>query len=411
MDAIVATLLLFAGTSLFWSMTHGESLVDVISFALVAVALMVAARPATSRHRAIVGWSLAALIPILLGFVVPRANTSGALAAVRPAAALFSSSIGLLSLTPIVYLALIGTVAYGRRNGLWTVASVIVLVLWLIVPMAGGPAGTATEPFAHGLTPLLAVVSPGLALLIQAARAFPWVAVAPLVLASILWNYWMMVQYTVGLLPKDAPISFSSLVRQQAEVQTRPPYVFPFAWPANLWFAWRNELPADRFELLAFEPRRGSWDLVLDRAADRFVLDGWEPPAADAGSPIRWTRDDRATLALPLQVASGRFVDIVVTARARLEEPAVSATLALELNGHEIGRFVAPPTAPTDATLRVSADVGHLWRAGYNRLTLVSNGVQRMDPSDARPPGPLARRLGGRAWPVAISRVRVVPAP
>ena len=87
------------------------------------------------------------------------------------------------------------------------------------------------------------------------------------------------------------------------------------------------------------------------------------------------------------------------------------ATLGVEVNGREIGRFEAPPDAPADVSLRVPADIGSIWRAGYNRVTFVSHGVTRVDPADQRPPGPLARRTGDRAWPVAIYRLRIAAAP
>ena len=106
----------------------------------------------------------------------------------------------------------------------------------------------------------------------------------------------------------------------------------------------------------------------------------------------------------------GRGLDVVVTARARLEEPAVTATIGLEVNGQEIGRFVAPPTAPVDLAVRVPVEaVGRTWRAGYNRLTFVSYGIERVDTSDTRPPGPIGSRPKGRPWPVAIYRVRITP--
>ena len=105
-------------------------------------------------------------------------------------------------------------------------------------------------------------------------------------------------------------------------------------------------------------------------------------------------------------------MDVTISARTRLEEPAVNAVIGLEINGREIARFVVPPTAPADFTTRVASDVvGRVWRAGYNRLTFVSHGVERVDPSDTRPPGPLGRRLKDRPWPVAIYRVRITPVP
>jgi hypothetical protein len=205
-------------------------------------------------------------------------------------------------------------------------------------------------------------------------------------------------------------VSFASMVRQQMAVQTRSPYVYPFALPASAWFAWREGVPIERFEQLAFEPRLTTIDQPMDRRVERFLLDGWEPGADESGP--HWIRDPRASLTLPFDPPPSGAVDLTINARTRLEEPAVNATIALEVNGHEIARFVVPPTAPADFTTRVSADhVGRVWRAGYNRLTFVSYGVERADPSDTRPPGPLGRRSKDRPWPVAIYRVRITPAP
>jgi hypothetical protein len=312
-------------------------------------------------------------------------------------AALFSSSHGLLSLTPVAYVALAGTIAYVPRNVFWGASALIVFALWV----ASGA----------GLIGALAILAPGLAFLIDRAAQRPLLAVAPLVLFALAWNYWLMVQYTTGALPKDEPVSFAALVRQQADVHTRSPYVYPFAFPANVWFAWREGVPADRYELLAFEPRRPDIDLVMDRRADRFLLDGWDAPGSDVHGPVRWIGESRASIVLPLVTTPGRDLNVEVMARARLEQPAVDADLGLEMNDHEIGRFVVPASAPAKARLTIPASaVGRIMRAGYNRLTFVSYGVRRVDPADSRPPGPLASRPTTRAWPVAIYRIRIAAA-
>ncbi len=281
---------------------------------------------------------------------------------------------------------------------------------WLSLDAFGVSSASSTQPFGHGLTAAIALCAPGLAVAIDRARARPLVAVAPLVLLAIAWNHWLMVQYTVGLLPKDAPVSFADMVRQQADVHTRGSYVYPFAFPANLFFAWRESMPADRYELLAFEPRRQSVDAVMDRSMDRFLLDGWDAPGPDPLGPVHWIGRSRASIALPLTMSSSRSVDVVVTARARLEEPAVNANLALELNGHEIGRFVAPSAAPIEFRTTVpAAAVGRTFREGYNRLTFVSYGVHRVD-ADDHSVATATRLSGSRAWPVAIYRIRITPA-
>ena len=97
-------------------------------------------------------------------------------------------------------------------------------------------------------------------------------------------------------------------------------------------------------------------------------------------------------------------------ARARLEEPAVNAIVGLEINDVEVGRFIVPSAAPLEMPITLpAAVVGRRLRAGYNRLTFVSHGVQRVDPSDQRPPGPIGRRAGNRAWPVAVYRIHIAP--
>jgi hypothetical protein len=89
----------------------------------------------------------------------------------------------------------------------------------------------------------------------------------------------------------------------------------------------------------------------------------------------------------------------------------VNADMALEINGHEIGRFVVPATAPVTVRLDVpAATVGRVFRAGYNRVTIVSHGVHRVDPTDQRPPSQLGGRGRNRAWPVAIYRIQISPA-
>jgi len=325
---------------------------------------------------------------------------------------LFSASHGFLSLTPVAYIAVLGTIAYLRRNAFCAAAALVTLTAWVAVNASAVALSSGDAAFRHGLTAALAVLAPGLAYVIDAARRRPLAAIAPLAGFALAWNYWLMVQYTVGALPKDEPVLFATMVRQQADMHTRSPYLYPFAFPASVWFALREGVPAERFDLLADEPQTSSIDLVMDRRADRFLLEGWDAPGADAGGPVHWIGQPRATVVLPLDVPGGRDVVVSVLARTRLEQPAVEADLGLEINGHEIGRFVVPAAAPSDAQITVpAADVGRILRAGYNRVTFVSYGVRRVDPADRRPPGPLASRPGNRAWPVAIYRIRLTAAP
>jgi hypothetical protein len=403
--ALLTTILVFAATSLVWSMTRAGGLPETVAFTLVALGALLLPRLARTGALQPFGWIAIAALPFLVR-ALPLSSSMPLAAGSDP---LFSSDRGLLALTPVAYVGLVGLVLSLRRLSSESIAPPLVVLVWFIAAYVN-PGYGSDGRFAHGLSAALALLAPGLATAIDRARQLPWLATATVILGAVVWNYWLMVQYTVGTVPKDAPVSFSDMVRQQADVHTRPPYVYPFALPANAWFAWREGLPLDRYELLASEPRRTELDLTLDHRAAPFLLSGWEAFGAESTDSQVWTREREATLAVPLALSPGRAVDVSVTARARLEEPAVSATIGVVINGREIGRVTVPPLAPVEVALRVGPDVGSLWRAGYNRVTFVSHGVARLDPSDSRPPGPLARRLGNRTWPVAIHRLRIAVA-
>jgi hypothetical protein len=245
-----------------------------------------------------------------------------------------------------------------------------------------------------------------LALVVDHAVRRPQWLLALVAGVAIAWNYGLMVQYTAGMVPKDAPVSFGRIVRQQAELATRPPFVYPFAFPANVWFAWREGLPADRYDLLATEAVTGEVDVVMDARAERFLLDGWETPGGDEWGSHWWLNGSPAGLVVPIDVPARRAAEVEITARTRFEEPTVEARLEVRVNGRPVGQLVAPPTTAGTTRFTVPPTPG-LWRRGFNRVEIVSLGVTRIDSADSRPPGEIARRLDHRPWPVAIYRLRI----
>lgn len=407
--AAVATLtavLIFGATSLLWSMTQAASPVDAACFAIVAVIVLAIQYAQTAAARA-AGWALTAAVPVLMRLAFgPVADVASAPMPISAIDALFSPVAGFFSLTPAVYAAAIGMAFYARRERAIAIMSIAVVSVWLatvqIVPSAGG------EPFRHGLTAALALIAPGLAAIIQYATARPLVAAAPLLLAAMLWNYWLMVQYTAGMLPKDEPVSFAAMVRQQADVQTRAPYAYPFAFPVNLLFAWREGVPVDRYERLSSAPVAREFEIAMDHGADPFLLQGWGGVGPTPSGLVRWTAARRVTMVFRLQ-PSASDLRVEIDAASRVEEPAVSVDLGVAINDHEVGRVTATPTPGRMQLVVPAQNVGRLLRAGYNRLTIVNLGIRRIDPADARPLGPLAARHGEIPFPVAVYRIRVTP--
>jgi hypothetical protein len=112
-------------------------------------------------------------------------------------------------------------------------------------------------------------------------------------------------------------------------------------------------------------------------------------------------------LAVPF-VPGGGDVQVTVKSRTRFEEPAMQATLALEINGVEVGRFAAGVPDASEATISIPADLAaRTFRAGFNQVGLRQVELTRVDPADPRPPGPLANRQGRAVWPVAVYSLRI----
>ena len=467
--AFIATLLVFAATPLYWYMVYEPSMTHAASFGFVALFVVLSARwlggnEGKTRRAVILGTLLGlaflarsqeSLYAIYPGLLVLTASGVAARTRVRDALhlagwallgalpwiliqllhsyvlfthyqynllgqggyfdplrsrwldTLFSSWHGFLSWTPVAYLAVIGTVGYLKRDWRWAGAALLILFLTAWV-------NGATQDWAGGwsfggrrFSSALVMLGPGLALLVELVLRRPVLALAPMVVAALWWNHLLMVQYTAGMLPKDEPVPFGRIVRQQAELQTRTPYWYPFAFPANVWFAWREGVPVDKYDVLSPETPKASFALTFDRGAERFLLSGWDVPGGDDWGPCWWIGGTPAAMAIPLDPAAGDLT-VRVRTRTRFEEPPVRASMALEVNGQEVGRFAAGlPDATTSEFVVPAATARQVFRRGFNEVAFRSLGVERVDPNDTRPPGPLASRRGRQVWPVAVYRIEI----
>jgi hypothetical protein len=397
-----------------------ESLFALYPAVLVLTMPRTAARERVRRALSLAGWAFLGALPLILLqlahsyvlFTRYEYNLMGQGGYFNPwhsrwLDTLFSSWHGFLSWTPAAYVAVIGTVAYLRRSWRWAACALGILFLTAWV-------NGATQDWAGGwsfggrrFSSALVMLAPGLALVIEFALRRPLLAMAPIVAAALWWNHLLMVQYTAGMLPKDQPVSFGRIVRQQAELHTRPPYSYPFAFPANVWFAWREGVPVDKYDVLSPETPRPEFALVFDRSAETFLLSGWDVPGGDDWGPSWWIGGTPALIAVPL-APSGGDVTITIRSRTRFEEPPVIAQLGLDVNGHEVGRFTAGVPDATTASITIpAAEARRLLRFGFNQIGLRSLGVAPVDPADPRPPGPLASRKGRQVWPVAVYNLEI----
>jgi hypothetical protein len=399
--------LIGAATPLAWYTVLEPSLPEVAAFAVAAWCGVAALGPLRADERftptMVFGWIGLCAIPPLIIWWRTLAGAGFVPSLSQSVEVLFSSRRGFLSWTPAVYLAVAGTVFYLRHRRDWAFAALasVMFAAWLV----GSSETWQAEPVSatRPLIALLPFLGPGLACLLELLRRRPVLALVPLVALPLIWNYLLMVQYTIGLLPKDEPISFARMVRQQADLQVRTMPLYPFSFPANLWFSWREGVPVDRYDSLGMEPLVRSLNLALDRTAARFLLGGWSGPTAEGEGQGWWIGDREASIVLPLDISSPHGARLTIVARSRFEEPIVVADLLVRVNGHDVGTFSPAATQASEAQFVVPAAA---LRKGLNQVALVSQGIRREDSSDMRPPGPLARHPP-RAWPVAVYRIAV----
>ncbi len=319
---------------------------------------------------------------------------------------LFSSWHGFLSWSPVAYVAVIGSVVLLWRDTRW--AATTLAVLFFMAWVNG-----ATQDW-HGngsfggrrFSSMLVLLAPGLALAIDMALRRPLFLLAPVAAAGVWWNVLLMEQFATHMIPREERVSFSALMRQQADLHTRPPYRYLFAFPADQWFAWRTGLPAAKYDLLGPESLVWPFSTAFPREAERFLLSGWDAPASDAFGQGWWTRGPVADLAVPLAYEGGA-VTLELRSRTRFEEPTYQVTLAVEVNGVEVGRIASGVPEASDAVLSIPADrAATILTRGFNIVTLRHVDLRKLDPSDTRTGGTLARRAGrGDAWPVAVYRL------
>lgn len=430
--ALVTSLLLFAATPLVYYVVHEPAMTHAVSFGLVAIFLVVAeqwcrASPPTPRRAILLGallglailvrpqnalfgvfplvfgggrawetrdwradarsmaWLVVATVPFILAQAVfyqallagepyILAGERGYLRVFEPRLldVLFSSWHGLFSWTPVAYVAAIGTACYAGRDRRWgSAALMLFLAMWWVNASAEDWAGGVAFG-GRRFTSTLAALAPGLALAIAAMHRRPGLLVAGLAALAIQWNTYLMVQYNEGMVSKTGVVSFTDVIQRQAQLATRAPFVYPFAFPANAWFAWRHDLPADRYDLLGPEPFVRAFRLPLDEAAGRFLLDGWGDAERPRGTqPFRRTSSRGASLAIPLDRTAEAGVTIEVTARAWSRAVAVDDLVVdLTANGRPVGRLTFGTNIATQRLVFDPIEAGRVWRHGYNRLEL-----------------------------------------
>jgi hypothetical protein len=423
--AFVATLLLFAATPLVWYMVYEPSMTHAASFGFVAAfiaaawrwtavemsarrslglgvliglafvtrpqevvfalfpatLLMTTPAPLAMRARAaarLAGWAFLGAAPFLAlqvahssllmsreRFTLVGADGYLDFLHSRWADTLWSSWHGFLSWSPVAYFAVAGTVFYLARRWRWATPALVILFVMAWVNGSTVDWGGGWSFGGRRFISCLVILAPGLAYLAALLIQRPLIPLALTVAAAIGWHQLLLAQYARGLLRPRDPVTFAQIVRQQATLLTSSPYFYPFAFPANVWFAWQTGLPIDRYDLLAPEPWHRSLIVRFDADGARFLMEGWGPRAADQWGELRWMDGPRAEIILPLALAGDGAVPIAIDARTRLIENHGPADVRVLVNGVEVGRISPDTVQASQITIHVARE---RWTTGFNRI-------------------------------------------
>jgi hypothetical protein len=314
--------------------------------------------------------------------------------------ALFSSRNGLLAMTPILYVSLLGLIAFTRRHVAVGVPLLIATaaMVWFNASIQDwwGSDGFGGRRF-DGIIPIAVM---GLAAALGVMHR--WIAHRPqwivggVAAALIVWNLTLMTAAQRGMVRLGEAIPFGQVSGTQARIWHE--WIgHPFSAPANLWFAARNGVAPAAYDRLGpalflgdpLQPT-GRVDIGTD---DTLLLgDGWFVAEQDGVSSFRWATRE-ADVMVPL--ARTAPLEVQVRARAFQFPGAPPQQLTMHIGGATFGPFAVGPDWQV-VTFDTPAQV---WRTGLNRVRLVF----------AEATAPVSVGLGGdtRALAAAVDVVRV----
>jgi hypothetical protein len=313
---------------------------------------------------------------------------------------LWSSRNGLLSTSPVLYVAGVGLVvfAWSRPHvGVPMLLSVAVMTYFdACVQDWWGSAGYGGRRF-DGTIPLFCV---GLAVAaergIALVRRHPAAVVSAAGALLVIWNLTLMSTAQRGLMRIGESASFGELGAEQARTFHRW-FGHPFTYPASLLFALRNGVSPAHYDLLSAnrflsDPLRPYGRIDVGTGDEWLIGNGWHQPERSGPATFRWASSVTQVL-LPLDHRAALRTQVQLHAFGFPGAPPQSLTLSV--NAHTQS---ALPVGPEWQTLEWLVPEEH-WRAGVNRLVLEFGW--------ARTPAEVGLGADGRSLAAAVDWIRV----
>jgi hypothetical protein len=312
---------------------------------------------------------------------------------------LWSARNGLLSTTPILYLGLLGLLAFALVEPVFGLPIILTLLVMTYFNACiqdwWGSAGFGGRRF-DGTIPFFCL---GLAAFVEyGARLVRRHAVAAVTTALAIlacWNLALMGAANQGSVRIGETLPFDRAWAAQA-YEIHSWVGNPFTYPASLLFALRNSASPGDYDVLwtdrfLGDPLRPYARVDVGADDETYIEEGWHAPEREGTITYRWAASP-AVLRVPLDHAASLRVQVRLHAFAYPGSSQQTVTIAA--NGHTC----APLPVTTDWQTVECTLPANAWFRGLNRLSLDFAYVQR----------PLDVHLGGdaRALAAAVDWIR-----
>jgi len=284
---------------------------------------------------------------------------------------LFSSRNGLLAMSPILYVGVLGLMGFTRKHaaiGLPLLLAIAVMV-WFNASIQDwwGSDGYGGRRF-DGIIPMLVL---GVAAAVDTLRR--WVSTHPqwvvggVVATMVAWNLTLMAAAQRGTVRLGEAIAFGQVSGEQARIW-HGWIGHPFSYPANLWFALRNGVSPALYDqlgpaLFLGDPLQPTGRIDIGGDDALVIGEGWFAAERDGDTRFRWAGGD-AHLLVPL--AKTGTLEVQIRVRAFMYPDAPLQHLLVHTPHGSFGPF--PVTGEWEViTFRTPADA---WRTGLNRVRL-----------------------------------------
>jgi hypothetical protein len=284
---------------------------------------------------------------------------------------LFSSRNGLLAMSPILYVGLIGLIGFSRRRAAIGVPLLFAVgaMVWFNASIQDwwGSDGYGGRRF-DGVIPILTI---GVAAALETIRG--WMAARPQMVVGgvaamlVAWNLTFMAAAQRGSVRLGEAIPFGQVSGVQARIWHE--WIgHPFSYPASLWFAIRNGVSPstyDRFGPAHFlgDPLQPTGRIEIGGDDALMLGEGWHAAERDGEATFRWAGRD-AQLVVPLAMVAP--LDVQIRARAFTYPGAPGQSLRVHTPGGSFGPF----PLSGDWQVVTFQTPPEAWRQGLNRVRL-----------------------------------------